>query len=300
MPMLSVLLAILFAAPQRPSFEVASIKPYIEPAPGTPRFMGFRNQPGGRINATGVTLKLLITYSYGLRDFQVSGGPDWINADRWEIVAKAEDGTVPTRTGPADLTAIDPMKLMMQSLLEDRFQLKMHRDSKELPTYELVVAKGGSKIQLSADQTPPKPPEPGSAPPPAPRGQGGGPPAPGRGGMFISGGGGGLTLQGNGVGLSNLVFLLAQQVGRIVVNKTELPEGLYDFKMQWTPDAAQGQTPFGPPSPGVPGTEPPRPAADPGGPSLFTALQEQLGLRLVPSKGPVDVFIIDGAQKPQD
>ena len=116
--------------------------------------------------------------------------------------------------------------------------------------------------------------------------------------MFISGvGAGGLTLQGNSVALSNLVFMLAQQVGRIVINKTELSEGLYDFKMQWTPDAALGQTPFGP---APPGAEPSRPAADPGGPSLFTALQEQLGLRLVPSKGPVDVFIIDGAQKPQD
>jgi uncharacterized protein (TIGR03435 family) len=308
--MLSIILSFLFVsltipqtavAPQRPSFEVASIKPYVAPAPGTPQFRGFQNQPGGRVNVTGMPLKAIITFAYGVRDFQVSGGPDWINADLWEIVAKAEDGAIPQRTGPRDPTAIDPTKLMMQSLLEDQFKLKIHKESKELPTYELVPAKGGARIQLSADQTPPGPPAPGSAPPPppaAPRGQPGAPPPPGRGGMFISGGPNGLTLQGNATALTNLIFALAQNLGRIVVDKTELPPGLYDFKMQWSPDPAQG-TPFGPAPPsGAPGVEPPRPTAEPTGPSLFTAIQEQLGLRLVSSRGPVDVYVIDSAQKP--
>src|SRR5262245_2135141 len=81
----------------RPSFEVASIKPYEEPAPGQPRFYGFNNQPGGRFRATGTTLKMLLTFAYRIRDFQVIGGADWINTDRFEIVAKAEDGSVPIR-----------------------------------------------------------------------------------------------------------------------------------------------------------------------------------------------------------
>ena len=114
----------------------------------------------------------------------------------------------------------------------------------------------------------------------------------------MSGGPNGLTLQGNAVSLTNLIFALSQNLGRIVVDKTELPPGLYDFKMQWSPDPAQG-TPFGPAPPsGAPGVEPPRPAAEPTGPSMFTAIQEQLGLRLVSSKGPVDVYVIDSAQKP--
>ena len=291
------------AEQKRPSFEVASIKPFAEPAPGTPQFRGFQNQPGGRINITGMPLKMILTFAYGLRDFQVSGGPDWVNTDRWEIVAKAEDGAVPLRTGPKDPTAIDPTKLMIQSLLDDRFQLKMHKETKELPIYELVVTKDGAKFQLSPDQTPPGPPAPGSAPPPppaAPRGQPGTPPPPNRGGMFINFSPSGLTLQGNATPLTNLIMALSQNVGRIIVDKTGLQAGLYDFKMQWSPDPAQG-SPFGPaPSAGVPGTEPPRAAAEPTGPSLFTALQEQLGLRLVPSKGPVDVYVIDSAQKPQN
>src|SRR5215831_5452683 len=163
--MLSIILSFLFAsltippqtaaAPQRPSFEVASIKPFVAPPPGTPQFRGFQNQPGGRLNVKGMPLKGIITFAYGVRDFQVSGGPDWINADLWEIVAKAEDGAIPERIGPRDPTAIDPTKLMLQSLLEDQFKLKMHKESRELPTYELVPGKGGARIQLSEDQTPP-------------------------------------------------------------------------------------------------------------------------------------------------
>jgi len=310
--MLSILLALPIAAAsllpqtataQRPSFEVASIKPFVEPPPGTPQFRGFRNQPGGRINITGMPLKMIVTFAYAIRDFQVTGGPDWINSDRWEIVAKAEDGSIPARTGPADPTVIDPMKLMLQSLLEDRFQPKMHKESKELPTYELVAAKGGSKITLSEDQTPPGPPAPGSTPPPPPappRGQPGAPPAPGRGGMFMSGSPQGIILQGNAIPLANFILALSQQLGRIVVDKTELPPGLYDFKMQWSPEPGQGPAFAPPPPPGIPGTEPPRTAAELTGPSIFTAIQEQLGLRLVSTKGPVDVYVIDGAQKPQN
>src|SRR5262245_31352528 len=103
--MLSVILSYLFAsltippqtptAAQRPSFEVASIKPYAASAPGTPQFRGFQNQPGGRVRVTGIPLKGIITFSCGVRDFRVSDGPDWINADLSEIVAKAEDGAIP-------------------------------------------------------------------------------------------------------------------------------------------------------------------------------------------------------------
>src|SRR5262245_23147584 len=171
----------------RPTFEVASIKPYEEPAPGQPRFYGFNNQPGGRFRATGTTLKMLLTFAYRVRDFQVVGGPDWITADRFEVVAKAEDGTVPPQSGKPDLNVPDIIALMLQSLIDERFQLKMHKETRELPVYELVAAKDGSKLQLSEDQSPPKPPEPGAARPPAPPApqRGFPPPPPGRGGIMM-------------------------------------------------------------------------------------------------------------------
>src|SRR3954466_13346147 len=79
----------------RPSFEVASIKPYAEPGAGEPRFYGFRGQPGSpRISMTGVSVKMLLTYAYRIRDFQIVGGPDWINSERYDIQAKAEDGSI--------------------------------------------------------------------------------------------------------------------------------------------------------------------------------------------------------------
>jgi uncharacterized protein (TIGR03435 family) len=279
----------------RPSFEVASIKPYEEPPLGQPRFYGFSNQPGGRFRATGTTLKMLMTFAYRVRDFQVVGGPDWITADRFEIVAKAEDGTVPPQTGKPDLNVPDTIALMLQSLIDERFQLKMHRETRELPVYELVAAKDGSKLQLSEDQSPPKPPEPGAARPPAPPPQRGfPPPPPGRGGIMMGGRPEGMILQATAVKLSDLVTALSSQLGRTVIDKTGL-QGLYDIKLQWTPDIGQGARPVGAIAP--PGESAP-PPADLSGPTIFTAVQEQLGLRLVSTKGPVEVIVIDSVQKP--
>jgi uncharacterized protein (TIGR03435 family) len=271
----------------RPSFEVASIKPYADPGAG-PRFFGFRGEPGGtRIAMTGVTVKMLITYAYRIRDFQIIGGPDWINSERYDIQAKAEDGSIPPPTGPPDPSVPDPMGIRTQSLLDDRFQLKMHRETRELPVYELVLAKGGSRMILSEDQNPPQPRKPGDPLPPPP--QRGAPP--GRGGLFIQRTPSGFTMEATSVPLSNFIGALSQQVGRTVIDKTDLKAGLYDIKLEWTDNGPA----IGPPPPGADTVAPP---AEPSGPSVFTAIQEQLGLRLVSSKGPVDVFIIDGVQKP--
>jgi uncharacterized protein (TIGR03435 family) len=173
---------------------------------------------------------------------------------------------------------------MVQSLLEDRLQLKIHRETRELPVYELLVAKGGSKMSLSADQSPEKPPEPGSPPLSMPQR---GAPAP-RGMMKMGRG----SLETNGVPISNFIMGLSQQLGRPVIDKTGL-KGFYDIKLQWSPELGQGL--FAPGS-----AEPAPPPSDASGPSIFTAIQEQLGLRLESAKGPVDVLVIDSVQKPTE
>src|ERR1051325_11764054 len=159
--------------PDKPSFEVATVKPS-GTADNRIMIMG---QPGGRFVVNNATLKMVMGVAYRVRDFQISGGPNWINTDRWNIEAKAEDGSIPPPKGPPDPRVPDPFSLMVQSLLEDRFQLKIHRETKELPVYELVITKSGSKMKLSADQSPEKLPERGSPPAalpkpgePAPRG----------------------------------------------------------------------------------------------------------------------------------
>ena len=135
----------------RPSFEVATIKPN---NPDSRQMMITR--PGGRFSVVGATVKMLVEAAYRVRDFQVIGGPNWINTDRFDIEAKAEEGA--NRQGQAGL-------LMMQSLLADRFQLKIHTETRELPLYELFVSKDGVKLQSVPE---PERPAPGTPPPPLP------------------------------------------------------------------------------------------------------------------------------------
>jgi len=269
---LFVVLALQQPGATRPSFEVATVKP----SASTDNRIAILGQPGGRFVATNATLKMLIGTAWRVRDFQISGGPGWAGTDRWNIEAKAEEGAIPPAAGPPDPTVVPPLMLMLQSLIEDRFQLKIHRETKELPVYELVVARSGPKIKASEDQSPLS-----GAPP-----QRGGPIP--RGSMRMGRG----DLEATGVPVSNFILGLSQQLGRPVIDKTGL-KGLYDIKLQWTPEFGQG--------PVVPGgPEPPRPPADAPGPSIFTAVQEQLGLRLESTKGPVDVLVIDSVQKPSE
>jgi uncharacterized protein (TIGR03435 family) len=270
-------------AEAKPSFEVATIKPNNS---GDMRVY-IMNQPGGRFVATGVPMLPLMTFAYRVRDFQILEAPGWMASDRWDIQARAEEGTVPPRTGPIDPSVPDPIALRVQSLLEDRFQLKFHRETRELPVYELSLAKGGLKIKPSEDQSPFRPPERGDQPPPPMRPGG---PMP-RGSMRMGMG----ELEANGIDFGQFVQSLSQLVGRTVIDKTGL-KGLYDIKLKWTPEMGQGGTPFGP----LPAGVNPPPPPDPSGPSIFTAIQEQLGLKLESTKGPVEVLVIDSVQKPTE
>jgi len=262
-----LILAAGFGASQsRPSFEVASIKP----SSGDMHRTMVGIQPGGRFNASGVTTKLLIQQAYGIKDFQITGGPGWIGSDRYDISAKPE--------GPANQ---DQLKLMLQSLLEDRFQLKMHPETKEMPVYALVVAKDGPKLK-EVNEPAPDSVETGGRGNPGGRG--------GRQGLMRMGRG---QLSGQAVGLDMLVTQLSNILGRAVIDKTGL-KGKYDLTLEWAPDESQGMM-FrgGPPDAGA--TSP-----DTAGPSIFTALQEQLGLRLESQKGAVQIFVVDRVEKPSE
>jgi bla regulator protein blaR1 len=249
------------------AFEVAAVKPSSADGHG----VNILRQPGGGLRTTGTTLKLLMTFAYNVRDFQISGGPGWINSDRFDIVAKPERGgsesvpVDPREVTEAQLrTEWEVLRQRLQTLLAERFQLTLHHEPKELPVYALVVGKNGSKLQESQSKLP------------------------GRHIIMNRG-----ELSGEGAPLEFLVTVLSDQVGRPVIDRTGL-KGNFDFKLQWTPDP--GQPMGGPLSPGVEAPPPP----DPNGPSIFTALQEQLGLRLESQKGPVDILVIDRVGKPSE
>ena len=255
------------------TFDVASVKP----SAGDEHRVFIQLQPGGGLRTSGTTLKMLITQAYDMRDFQISGAPGWISSERYDIMAKSERSTTPDAGGPDEMrkmtdeqrkTFQEQMRERLRSLLAERFQLTVHKETKEQPVYALVVGKSGSKLQESQSK------------------EGDGP----RGMMRMGRG----QLNGQGVQLPMLANMLSNQVGRPVLDRTGL-KGNYDFKLEWTPDPGQSGGPFGgPPPPGVDAPPPP----DPNGPSIFTAVQEQLGLRLESQKGPVDILVIDHVEKP--
>ncbi len=317
---------VLSQTPQtpKPSFDVVSIKPNA-PNPTGLRGGGAR---GNRYTMAGATLRMLLQQAYrpaseGPGQLQIINPPNWIDLDRYDIQATVDcSGGVISR---------DQLQLMIQSMLEDRYELKAHMETRELPIYNLVVGKDGPKLKASADQTPPAltaggPPQPcGPAPerpsapfpppppPPPPPGAAAGPPRPvnmPRGAMMVMINPSGMTMQATGVPIANLLGMLQQQVGRLVVDKTDL-KGLFDFKLQFSPEGLNMPVPPGgfPPIPpgalpaggagvGAAGTISPPSAGDPI-PSLFTAIQE-LGLKLESAKGPVNVLVIDSVQKPKE
>jgi bla regulator protein blaR1 len=253
-------LAAGFAIAQTPAppkqFDFATIKPNSS----SDHRVLLSLPPGGRFISTGTTLKMLMTEAYNVRDFQIFGGPGWLNTDRWDIAAKADD--------VADRISIEQFRPMLRALIEDRFQLRVRREMKELPAYILSVGKGELKLHANSG-------EPGP--------------------MLRMGRG---ELTGKKVQMPMILQALSQQLGRPVIDKTGLT-GEYDFALQWTPEPGQGGFPGGPPGgpPGA-GPEPPPPGAD--GPSIFTAIQEQLGLRLDSQKAPVETIVIDGVEKPSE
>ncbi len=241
---------IAFLTLAQSQFDVVSVKPS---APDEHNSFMMRNLPGGAIRFSGMPLRMMIMSAYDVKAFQISGGPDWIRTDRWDIQAKVE--------GVEGHLTMAQERPMLQALMADRFQLKIHKETREMPVYALVVDKKGSKLVEHTT-------------------------------------GESQTRNGNGMlNVKNhstewLAFWLAQQLGRVVIDRTNL-KAEYDFQLEWSPDPGQG----GAESIGLP-PEMPRPRPETNGPSIFTALQEQLGLRLVSQKGPVEIVVIDSVEKP--
>ncbi|HEY2385030.1 MAG TPA: TIGR03435 family protein [Terriglobia bacterium] len=259
----------------RPQFEVASVK---AGRAGQPFSVG---PVAGRFSATSTPLRVLIQRAYAppngrsLLRSQIIGGPAWIDSDIFDIDAKAEGDSRPTP---------DQMWQMVQPLLEDRFQLKVHHEMRDLPLYYLVVAKSG-KLKLSPDQTPVDPAAPRIYDPAAsgpPRGAFRmiGKPSP----TAIT-----LVMTGNAVRMDALMNMLQQYLDRPLIDRTARSR-LYDVELQF--DITSG------PPVGGAGNAPA--AQEPGIGSIFTAVQEQLGLKLESAKGPVDVLVIDGVSKPTE
>ena len=271
------------------TFEVASIKPaapqamarmqgYVTGGPGTP--------DPGRMRFTDIPLKVLVKRAYDLKSFQVSG-PAWMESQHFDVIAKVPGGA--TR---------EDARIMLQNLLADRFKLKLHKASKEAATYELVVAKGGAKVNEAA-QTAAMPAEDGGGSRP-------GPPARGKDGLLRTPHGqlgiqaianGRMRMQGNAVTMARLADTLAMAVRRPVVDRTGLT-GTYDITLEFSPEG-MGHGPKGPEPPGAYGGNPaeaPRDSNDTG-PTIYTALQEQLGLKLTSRRGPVDLLVVDSVEK---
>jgi len=271
------------------SFEVASIKPSAPPVDG--RLMVRLGGDPGRLDYSNVSIKELIRQAYGVKDYQISG-PDFLASTRFDVLAKL----------PPD-TPRSKVPEMLQALLAERFKLTIHRETKDLPMYALVVGKNGSKMRESEPLDPNAPP-PGSGPGPD------GPPRIGKDGMpqFPPGAARGPMMMMNGrghlnakmMGMSGLVNMLSNQLDRPVLDETGL-KGNYDFTLDWTPDESQRPN-F------IPGLPPPPPGAGEGhapsasnpeanGVSLFTAVQSQLGLKLDAKKGPVELIVVDHVEK---
>lgn len=293
---------LLDKAPQL-QFEVASIK-LVQVSSNGPMRVGLMNTPDG-FTTENATLQMLITYAYAIQNYQIQGGPSFLTSDHYNIDAKMDEATAEVLKKMATNEERNAARQkMMQALLADRFHLTIHKESKEMPIYNLVVGKNGTKMAEAKPLPPPDPNAPKGDTATA-KGDGSGPgkfgPGPGRGGpsMMMSGGrGGAMTLTASSMPMSSLVRMLSGSLGRPVIDKTGLTAS-YDFKLEYTRDDVGVAPALGGGGGGGDGA-PPVPAADSSGPTLFTAVQEQLGLKLESTKGPVEIVVIDRAEKPSD
>lgn len=279
---------------QNLSFEVASIKPS-NPNPTGPLGATPYVLPAlGRLTAQNTTLRILVMAAYQKQPFQIVGGPPWFNADKFDINARAEDATLTT----------DQMLEALKTLLADRFKLKLHTETRDVPIYALVLARSdgkmGAKLKPSADTCPDfkvqqqaqleaiakggigalaaAAAKPGESTPCSVSGVPQATP-------------GAIGMKARGQTIELLTMLLTQLTGRPVVDKTGL-KGLYDYEI--TIDLQTLLRLYSELGINVPGL----PANLPEGPSLMTTLQEDLGLKLDSQRGPGEVLVIDSAELP--
>ena len=258
-----------------PSFEVASIKP---DRCGYLRSM-LETRPEG-LKESGATAKKLIAYAYNVEEFQVSGGPSWVSSDKYYVQAKAEDSIVEQLQKLPDRQQEDETRLMVQSLFADRFKLKVSHATKGFPGFALVIAKNGPKLrEAKLGDTSPS------------RGQGAG------GSGHASTPVGVTRWTDRGASMPDFAEQLSRHLHQTVLDRTGL-KAKYTFMLEFANDRSQpamlrasedGDLRASSGSP-----------AESSGPSLFTALQEQLGLKLVSTKALVNTIVIDHIERPSE
>ena len=231
------------------NFDVASVRPQ---APNDGRF--FVRQPNrGQFTANGAVAKLLVMLAYDVQGTQIVGGPGWFASEKWDIQAKSDN----------DQHSVDETRLMLQQLLAERFALRLHRSTAQLPVYVLTVGKGGPKFKPSKGTV-----------------------------SNLTVGPNSISIQAGTI--AGLTGVLATALGRPVLDHTDLT-GVYDLSAQWDDAPVRGA--------GLPGMAGPQSEAA-GTPSdgergsIFTAIPDQLGLRLDAQRAAVDVLVIDHVERP--
>ena len=238
--------------PKFNAFEVATIKP-VDGDPKAGRYITM--QGPHRFIAKGYTLKLLIAAAYSLNSRTISGGPEWIESDHYDILALTPGDVQPTH---------DEQMAMLRNLLAERFKLSFHREEKEFSIYALTVAKNGPKLKESASPPDDPPVLIGSVHPDR------------------------ILLPARNATMADFTSMLQRAIlDRPVVDRTGL-SGRYDFDLEWAPDETQ----FG-------GDIPPASANASAAP-FFTAIQEQLGLKIEATRGPVAALVVDKAERPSE
>ena len=258
---LCLIAGVATASGQEPAFEVASVKINTS---GDPVSRMSAPAGTGRFEAINVSVRMLILNAYGIPRFQLAGGPSWIDSLHVDVLARGAAGV--TR---ADISA------MVRTLLARRFNLVVRRDTREMPVYTLVVARAdrrlGPRMQASTTDCATAL-TPGAPAPQTASGQ-----------LLCASRMSPFTINAGGMTMARLAQTLSGLVDGVVTDETKLPGG-YDLQLAFTPER--------PPPPGAP------PPADPDAPSIYAALQEQLGLKLESARGPVDVVVIDRIERP--
>ena len=240
-----------------PVFDVAAIR--VNNSDHTARSHIYSSPNDGEFKAINVPMKMLLQFAFGLPETRILEGPDWLNSIKFDVEAKADSAADDRMRALSSSDGKLLKQKMVQALLADRFKLVHHEETRELPVYALVVAKGGPKLQQAKSN-----------------------------GTTIDAWNGKIDVHGGSNTIELLAEELAKRVGRDVLDKTGI-EGRFDITLNWTPDDTL--------SSGFAGTAGSASAAD-AGPSIFTALQEQLGLKLESQKGAVQVLVIDSIDMP--
>jgi uncharacterized protein (TIGR03435 family) len=237
--------------------------------------------PNG-LTGTNVTVQMLVRLAYGVQDNQISGVPNWLNSGSYNIEAKMDNSAADEMRKMSEDQRKPERQRMLQALLADRFKLTLHRETRDLPAYALVIAKNGPKLRKA---------KPGDTYADGFKGIDGLPAGPHN--MVLRSRG---DFRAQAQPVSALARALSLALGRPVVDKTGLT-GEYDMVLQWTPES-QG--------PMLKGTENgsqstgSQPSPESLGPSIFTAIQEQLGLKLESQKESAEVLVIDQVEKPSE